>query len=271
MFLLSQINKLLCAGVKDYAIITQAFTIRGNKQVNQTMRYATSLFFLFVSLLSFAGHAQQSISQRLSQQLTESAATQLNADLHLGELTVNGLTDELSARQVRLATRVAQLSEPLNQLIIADQIELAGDWLSLGQQRVAIKQLSLSGAQLTLAYYGTGQSNLHQLLDKLQQLQKPRYQPAQASDEAVSWQLEQLQFTDVTINLFDRGEPIASVHVPELIIEELDRSNSTDAEIKALIFPIIEQLLRQWRQGSDTIQVNGPALTRFLMREALAF
>jgi len=217
--------------------------------------------------------AQQSISQRLAEQLQSSAADQLNADLWLGQLQVNALTDELSADDVRLATRVEALSEPLNQLIIADTIRMSGNWQVLGQRQISINEVSLSGAQLTVAYYATGQSNLHTLIEQIQE-QAVRFQPA-SLDSAVDWQLQTLRFTDVTINLFDRGEPIASVHVPSLELTELNQGRSTEGQVDGLIFPIIEQLLRQWRQGqssgADNIQIDGPALTRFLMREALAF
>ena len=217
--------------------------------------------------------AQQSISQRLAEQLQSSAADQLNADLWLGQLQVNALTDELSADDVRLATRVEALSEPLNQLIIADTIRMSGNWQVLGQRQISINEVSLSGAQLTVAYYATGQSNLHTLIEQIQE-QAVRFQPA-SLDSAIDWQLQTLRFTDVTINLFDRGEPIASVHVPSLELTELNQGRSTEGQVDGLIFPIIEQLLRQWRQGqssgADNIQIDGPALTRFLMREALAF
>ncbi|TDP31656.1 hypothetical protein DEU29_11257 [Idiomarina aquatica] len=220
--------------------------------------------------------AQQSISQRLAEQLQSSASEQLNADLWLGQLQVNALTDELSADDVRLATRVEALSEPLNQLIIADTIRMSGNWQVLGQRQVSINEVSLSGAQLTVAYYATGQSNLHTLIEQIQE-QAVRFQPASLASlgNAIDWQLQTLRFTDVTINLFDRGEPIASVHLPSLELNELNQGHSTEGQVDGLIFPIIEQLLRQWRQGqssgADNIQIDGPALTRFLMREALAF
>ena len=227
-------------------------------------------------ILALPVSAQQSVSQRLAGQLQSSAADQLNADLWLGQLQVNALTDELSADDVRLATRVEALSEPLNQLIIADTIRMSGNWQVLGQRQISINEVSLSGAQLTVAYYATGQSNLHTLIEQIQG-QAARFQPASLAslDNAVDWQLQTLRFTDVTINLFDRGEPIASVHVPSLELTELNQGRSTEGQVDGLIFPIIEQLLRQWRQGqssgADNIQIDGPALTRFLMREALAF
>ncbi|WP_290654215.1 hypothetical protein [Idiomarina sp.] len=230
-------------------------------------------------ILALPVSAQQSVSQRLAEQLQSSAADQLNADLWLAQLQVNALTDELSADDVRLATRVEALSEPLNQLIIADTIRMSGNWQVLGQRQVSINEVSLSGAQLTVAYYATGQSNLHTLIEQIQE-QAVRFQPASLAslaslDNAIDWQLQTLRFTDVTINLFDRGEPIASVHVPSLELNELNQGRSTEGQVDGLIFPIIEQLLRQWRQGqssgADNIQIDGPALTRFLMREALAF
>lgn len=241
---------------------------------NLNLRLMTRLLMVSLALVwSVTSTAQQSISERLVEQLEISAAEQLNADLHLGHLQVNALTDELTADDIRLATRVDALSEPLNQLIIADRIRLSGNWQVLGQRRVRINEVRLDGAQLTVAYYGTGQSNLHVLIDQIQQ-QVAAYQPISMAN-TIEWQLQTLSFSDVTVNLFDRGQPIASVHVPRLQLDELNQGYSSSGQVDGLIFPIIEQLLRQWRQGqspaSDNIQIDGPALTRFLMREALAF
>ncbi|MGM0480987.1 MAG: hypothetical protein ACQEQZ_03540 [Pseudomonadota bacterium] len=221
--------------------------------------------------LSFSVTAQQNLSQRLSEQLTESADQQLDADLQISRLLVNSLTDELIAEKVRLSTRVKSLSEPLNQLVLADRLQLSGNWQVLGQRSVILNELQLSGAQLTLAYYGKGQSNLHTLLRQIQQLAAVGWRPAKAISDTVIWRINRLQFNDVTVNLFDQGQPIASVHLPQLILQDLQQSDNANDDVRAMIFPVIEQLLRQWRGGQANAQIDGPALTRFLLREALAF
>ncbi|WP_404399641.1 hypothetical protein LG288_07850 [Idiomarina seosinensis] len=221
--------------------------------------------------VSFSINAQQSLSQRLSDQLTQSADQQLDIDLQIKQLLVSALTEQLTADQVTLATRVPALSEPLNQLILADRLQLKGNWQVLGQRSVTLTEIQLSGAQLTLAYYGKGQSNLHDLLDRIQRLADVGWRPANAFSESVLWRIDRLQFDDVTVNLFDQGQPIASVHLPGLVLEGLQQSDNSNDNVRAMIFPVIDQLLDQWREGQADAQIDGPALTRFLLREALAF
>ncbi|MGM0526119.1 MAG: hypothetical protein ACQEQ8_08000 [Pseudomonadota bacterium] len=187
------------------------------------------------------------------------------------ELLVSGLTDELSTKKVWLGTRIDQLSKPLNQIIIADRVQLSGNWDDLGQRKVIIDKVALSGAQLTIAYYGAGQSNLHHLLNKLKALNKTTYRQASMTEDFISWQVESLRFADVTINLFDRGKPIASVHVPEFFLDNINHSGSTNQQVKALLFPIIDQLIAQWKDDKQNLQIDAPAVMRFLMRETLAY
>lgn len=222
--------------------------------------------FLMVAPVS----AQQGMAEKLSDVLTDTASEQFNAELTMDSLIVSGLTDELSAEGVSISTRVDQLSEPLNRIIMADSLRLSGNWQDLGQRKVRINRLILSGAQLTVAYYGAGQSNLHELLDALKDLAQPKMTQV-AMSKNVDWAVEQMTFDDVTINLFDKGEPIASVHVPRLELNEINHTASTDTQVKALVFPVIDQLVTQWRKDKNAIQLNVVGLSRFIMREAIAY
>ncbi|WP_287818306.1 hypothetical protein [Idiomarina sp.] len=116
--------------------------------------------WLLLPVISLSANAQN-LSDAMKDGLQTMASEQLNADLEVEELEVNSLTDGLTANNVRFATRVDALSEPENQLLLAKQLVLTGDWQALGSSRVDISKVSMSGAQLTVAYYGTGRSNLH--------------------------------------------------------------------------------------------------------------
>ncbi len=120
--------------------------------------------WLLLPVISLSANAQN-LSDAMKDGLQTMASEQLNADLEVEELEVNSLTDGLTANNVRFATRVDALSEPENQLLLAKQLVLTGDWQALGSSRVDISKVSMSGAQLTVAYYGTGRSNLHEFLN----------------------------------------------------------------------------------------------------------
>ncbi|KPD23047.1 hypothetical protein IG389_06960 [Idiomarina abyssalis] len=194
------------------------------------------------------------------------ASEQLNADLEVEELEVNSLTDGLTANNVRFATRVDALSEPENQLLLAKQLVLTGDWQALGSSRVDISKVSMSGAQLTVAYYGTGRSNLHEFLKQMNSVKVQK-----VSSVPLNWRVDEWLMEDVTINLFDKGEPILSVHVRELELTDLQSMQSADAQVKELLWPILEQVAEQVRDGNPNLQVDSMALSRFLLREAMAF
>lgn len=208
----------------------------------------------------------QTLSDAMKDGLTNMASEQLDADLALGTLDVNSLTDGLTANNIRLATRVTALSEPENQLLLAKQLVLTGDWQSLGNDRVAISKVEVSDAQLTVAYYDTGESNLHALLRKMSQVQVQK-----VNATPLSWQVDDWVMKNVTINLFDKGNPILSVHVGQLKLTDLQSMQDPDAQVKELLWPILEQVAAQIRQGNSSLQVDSLALSQFLLREAMAF
>ena len=92
--------------------------------------------WLLLPVISLSVNAQN-LSDAMKDGLQTMASEQLNADLEVEELEVNSLTDGLTANNVRFATRVDALSEPENQLLLAKQLVLTGDWQALGSSRVA--------------------------------------------------------------------------------------------------------------------------------------
>jgi hypothetical protein len=221
--------------------------------------------WLLLPAISLSANAQN-LSDAMKNGLQTMASEQLNADLDVEELEVNSLTDGLTANNVRFATRVDALSEPENQLLLAKQLVLTGDWQALGSSRVDISKVSMSGAQLTVAYYGTGRSNLHEFLKQMNSVKVQK-----VSSVPLNWRVDEWLMEDVTINLFDKGEPILSVHVRELELTELQSMQSADAQVKELLWPILEQVAEQVRDGNPNLQVDSMALSRFLLREAMAF
>ncbi|WP_278358789.1 MULTISPECIES: hypothetical protein [Idiomarina] len=221
--------------------------------------------WLLLPVISLSANAQN-LSDAMKDGLQTMASEQLNADLEVEELEVNSLTDGLTANNVRFATRVDALSEPENQLLLARQLVLTGDWQALGSSRVDISKVSMSGAQLTVAYYGTGRSNLHEFLKQMNSVKVQK-----VSSVPLNWRVDEWLMEDVTINLFDKGEPILSVHVRELELTDLQSMQSADAQVKELLWPILEQVAEQVRDGNPNLQVDSMALSRFLLREAMAF
>lgn len=231
--------------------------------MNNTL--VTATFGLLLSMTSIAASAQ-SLSDVMKDGLQTMASEQLNADLDVGELQVNSLTDGLTANKVRLATRVDELSEPENQLLLAKQLVLTGDWQALGSRRVDISKIAVSDAQLTVSYYGTGRSNLHEFLKQMSGMKVQKI-----NSVPLRWQVDEWMMDNVTINLFDKGEPILSVHVDELALTDLQSMQDPDAQVKELLWPILEQVIEQVRRGNSSLQVDSMALSRFLLREAMAF
>ncbi|HAS23314.1 hypothetical protein V6D52_10275 [Idiomarina loihiensis] len=232
------------------------------------MKFTTitrAAFWLFLPLLSFSV-AAQNLSDAMKEGLQTMASEQLNADLEVGELEVNSLTNGLTANNVRFATRIKALSEPENQLLLAKQLMLTGDWQALGSSRVDISKIEMSGAQLTVAYYDTGRSNLHEFLKQMSgvKVQKVNSVP-------LNWRVDEWLMEDVTINLFDKGEPILSVHVDQLKLKDLQSMQDANDQVQELLWPIFEQVSKQVRNGNPNVQVDSMALSRFLLREAMAF
>jgi len=232
------------------------------------MKFTTitrAAFWLFLPLLSFSVVAQN-LSDAMKEGLQTMASEQLNADLEVGELEVNSLTDGLTANNVRLATRVKALSEPENQLLLAKQLILTGDWQALGSSRVDISKIEMSGAQLTVAYYDTGRSNLHEFLKQMSGVKVRK-----VNSVPLNWRVDEWLMEDVTINLFDKGEPILSVHVDQLKLKDLQSMQDANDQVQELLWPIFEQVSKQVRNGNPNVQVDSMALSRFLLREAMAF
>ncbi|MGM0905042.1 MAG: hypothetical protein ACQEVQ_00735 [Pseudomonadota bacterium] len=231
-------------------------------KITQLTRAFCWLLFPIISLSANA----QNLSDAMKEGLQTMASEQLDADLEVGELEVNSLTDGLTANNVRFATRVEALSEPENQLLLAKQLVLTGDWQALGSSRVDISKVSMSGAQMTVSYYGTGRSNLHEFLKQMNSVKVQK-----VNTVPLNWRVDEWLMEDVTINLFDKGEPILSVHVSELELTDLQSMQSADAQVKELLWPILEQVAEQVRNGNPNLQVDSMALSRFLLREAMAF
>lgn len=231
----------------------------------KTTHITRAFCWLLFPIISLSANAQ-SLSDAMKDGLQTMASEQLNADLEVDELEVNSLTDGLTANNVRFATRVDALSEPENQLLLAKQLVLTGDWQALGSSRVDISKVSMSGAQLTVAYYGTGRSNLHEFLKQMNSVKVQK-----VNSVPLNWRVDEWLMEDVTINLFDKGEPILSVHVSELELTDLQSMQSADAQVKELLWPILEQVAEQVRNGNPNLQVDSMALSRFLLREAMAF
>ncbi|MGM0430074.1 MAG: hypothetical protein ACQEQ2_07225 [Pseudomonadota bacterium] len=231
----------------------------------KTTQLTRAFCWLLFPIISLSANAQN-LSDAMKEGLQTMASEQLNADLEVGELEVNSLTDGLTANNVRFATRVDSLSEPENQLLLAKQLVLTGDWQALGSSRVDISKVSMSGAQMTVAYYGTGRSNLHEFLKQMNSVKVQK-----VNSVPLNWRVDEWLMEDVTINLFDKGEPILSVHVSELELTDLQSMQSADAQVKELLWPILEQVAEQVRNGNPNLQVDSMALSRFLLREAMAF
>ena len=221
--------------------------------------------WLLLPLFGLSANAQN-LSDAMKEGLQTMASEQLNADLEVGELEVNSLTDGLTANNVRFATRLDALSEPENQLLLAKQLVLTGDWQALGSSRVDISKIAVFGAQLTVAYYDTGRSNLHEFLQQMNSVKVQKI-----NSVPLNWRVDEWLMEDVTINLFDNGEPILSVHVDQLKLKDLQSMQNANAQVKELLWPILEQAAEQVRNGNPDLQVDSMALSRFLLREAMAF
>ena len=98
---------------------------------------------------------EQTLSERVANDLVERADQQLGVTLSYDRFELNTLTAELDAGEIGIATKVAELDAGLNQLLWAEQVRLAGDWLSQQQDNLQLASATVRNAQLTIAYYGT--------------------------------------------------------------------------------------------------------------------
>lgn len=224
----------------------------------QTLILACSLTLIPTS------YADETLSERVGGMLQEQTAQHLQSDLSFSRFELITLTGELLIDDFALATRVDDLDAGLNQVLRADTLRLEGDWLGPQQQNLVVDKLSAQGAQLTLAYYGDGQSNVHYLIDALQRTQG-RYQAA----EQFLWQVDKVVLNDVVVNLFDQGLPLVSARIATLELPALRSDESANDYIAKLLPPILDQIQQQIRAGDVEAVVDTPRLFRLLWREAI--
>ncbi|MDN7134705.1 hypothetical protein [Pseudidiomarina terrestris] len=210
---------------------------------------------------------EQTLSERVAQQLTERVDKNYDADFSYSAFELNTLTAELLATDVGVKTRVPQLDAGLNQLLWAEQVRLNGDWLTQQQQHLRLERAQISNAQLTIAYYGEGQSNLHDLIDKVQaQL------PVQRASEEVFWSVDAVTLEDVVVNLFDQGKPVLSVKLKRLELPPVHSQQTSQEWVDSVLGPLLEQLMQQAIRGNtETMTVDTRELMRFVWREMGAF
>lgn len=215
-------------------------------------------------LASTASQADETLSERVGGMLQAQTSKQLNSDLSFSRFELITLTGELLIDDFALATRVEELDAGLNQVLRADTLVLAGDWLGPQQQNLVVDKLEAQGAQLTLAYYAEGQSNVHHLIDALRRTQG-RYQTA----EQLLWQVDKVVLNDVVVNLFDRGLPLVSARIATLELPPVRSDENANDYIAKLLPPILDQIQQQIRAGDVEAVVDTPRLFRLLWREAI--
>ncbi|MEX1221474.1 MAG: hypothetical protein WEA82_05120 [Idiomarina sp.] len=209
---------------------------------------------------------QQNLSNWLGEQLKEQAQQRFATQLEYGSFEVNTLTAELMATDIRLRTDIAELPAGLNQLLMAENLLLEGDWQLPGanapKNNIVVKRAVLENVQLTVAYFATGRSNLHVLLDHARQLHLQRV------NEPLDWSVDEMVLRNVVVNLFDSGTPLASVRIPELILPAVNSAQTTEQQVEQLLWPVLDQLARQAMKGnSENVTVDSGGLMRFLWRE----
>ncbi|WP_258807198.1 hypothetical protein [Pseudidiomarina sp. CB1] len=218
-------------------------------------------------LMSVSGCAEavpeQTLSERVAEQLTERVDQRYDATFSYDSFELNTLTAELLATDIGVATRVAELDAGLNQLLWAERIRLTGDWLTQQQDQLQLDSATIQNAQLTIAYFAEGQSNLHTLVEKVKsQL------PVQRASEQILWQVNRVELEDVVVNLFDQGQPLVSVKLKRLRLPPLNSAQTTNEWVNGVLGPLLEQLIQQALRGdTDTMTVDMQGLTRFFWRE----
>lgn len=205
---------------------------------------------------------EQTHSERLGVILQEKVDSHLDADFDYRELELVTLLGELRAADVRLATRLNQLDAGLNQVLRADSVVVKGRWLNPSKNNLVVDELIAKDAQLTVAYFAKGQSNLHALYDAavaknaLQRVSSP-----------LIWQVKKSHLENVVLNLFDQGEPLLSVRIQSLELPELHADDTADMYVSRLLWPVLEQVITQTLLGQSDAVVDIGGLTRFITRE----
>lgn len=199
------------------------------------------------------------LSARVGKVVTEHLQRSLNAKMSYQGFELDMTTPQLTATEVRVTTAIAQLDAGLNEVLQAGRIVVRGDWQSAVTQQLTLTGMQVHDSQLTIAYFGKGQSNLHHMLE---QLRKPTVQPASMQ---LIWQLEQVQLNNVVVNLFDQGHALLSVRLGTLNLPAIPQDGAINAYILQVLVPILEQVVAG-KQGD--VVVDTPRLLQFMWREA---
>lgn len=233
------------------------------------MKHSILATALTALLLSGCAEAvpEQTLSERVASDLVERADKQLGVTVSYDSFELNTLTAELNASALGVATQVEQLDAGLNQLLWAEQVRLEGDWLSQQQDNLQLASAAIRNAQLTIAYYGTGQSNLHTVIERVQSRL-----PVQRANQAILWQVDEVLLEDVVVNLFDRGRPLLSVRLARLELPQIKAGQTADEWVTSVLGPLLNELIQQTMRGNtDAVTVDMQGLTQFVWREMGAF
>ncbi|CUA83626.1 hypothetical protein [Pseudidiomarina woesei] len=231
------------------------------KQLEKSLTIAVISSLLLLQPVPLSAQ-EQTHSERLGQILQQRADSHLAADFNYHRLEIITLLGELRAEDVRLSTRVTELDQGLNQVLRADSIVVKGDWLSAAKNNLVVDEVIAKDAQLTVAYYGKGQSNLHALYDAA--VAKKSFQRASSP---LIWQVKKSRLENVVLNLFDQGEPILSVRLASLELPEMHADDTANDYISRVLWPVLEQVIRQAMFGNSDAVVDIGRLTQFIKRE----
>ena len=233
------------------------------------MKHSILATALTALLLSGCAEAvpEQTLSERVASDLVARADKQLGVTVSYDSFELNTLTAELNASALGVATQVEQLDAGLNQLLWAEQVRLEGDWLSQQQDNLQLASAAIRNAQLTIAYYGTGQSNLHTVIERVQSRL-----PVQRAKQNILWQVDEVLLEDVVVNLFDRGRPLLSVRLARLELPQIKAGQTADEWVTSVLGPLLNELIQQTMRGNtDAVTVDMQGLTQFVWREMGAF
>src|SRR5690554_4775830 len=225
-------------------------------------RFCYAVMLLGAAVLPASVHAEETLSERLGGILQERADSHFNADFEYQQFELVTLLGELRTKDIRLSTRLEQLDNGLNQVLRAEQIIVKGQWLTPQQSSLVVDSVVAENAQLTVAYYGKGQSNLHALYAAAKQ-----HNALQRTSNPLVWQVKQARLNNVVLNLFDKGLPILSVRLDTLELPAADANDTADSYIAKVLWPVLEQVLEQALAGDSDAVVDMGRLTQFIWRE----
>ncbi|PHR66467.1 MAG: hypothetical protein COA51_02250 [Idiomarina sp.] len=215
-----------------------------------------------VAMNSLPASAEQTMSERLGEILEQRADSHLDADFAYKNLELVTLLGELRAQEIRLSTRAVELDAGLNEVLRADSVIVEGEWLGSGHNTLIVDSVTAKDAQLTIAYWDKGQSNLHALYNAANQQAQ-----LQRASQPIIWQIKRAYLDNVVLNLFDQGQPILSVRLASLELPEASVDDTADDYIARLLWPVLEQVLEQAMTGSSDAVVDYGRLTQFIWRE----